>query len=290
MTQTVLGFIGGSGVYALDDIENIERLDIETPWGAPSDSIISGTLSGVKVLFLSRHGQGHRIPPSQINYRANIAALKMAGATDVISISACGSYKEELSPGTFVLVDQFIDRTHLRATSFFEKGLVGHVSVAEPVCPKLGDALAAGCKELSISYARGGIYVAMEGPQFSSKAESLLYKAQGCDVVGMTNMPEAKLAREAELPYASVAMVTDYDCWRENTQNVEVANVLEVMHANTNKARELVRVVAPKLGPQRTPSPLGIETCLDFALITAPEARDPAVVEKLKTIAGRVLG
>lgn len=290
MTETVLGFIGGSGVYTNEDIENIERLTIETPWGQPSDDIISGTVAGVKVLFLSRHGQGHKIPPTEVNYPANIAALKMAGATDLISVSACGSFKEELAPGTFVLVDQFIDRTHSRAKTFFEEGLVGHVSVAEPVCPKLVDALEEACQALSINYQRGGTYIAMEGPQFSSKAESHLYKSWGCDVIGMTNMPEAKLAREAELPYATVAMVTDYDCWRENEENVEVANVLEIMHQNTAKAKELIKLVAPKLGPARQPSPLGIENCLDFALITAPDARDPAVVEKLKAVAGRVLG
>ena len=287
--KTVLGFIGGSGVYALDDMTDVKELDIETPWGKPSDPIISGVLAGVNVLFLSRHGKGHRIPPSNLNYRANIAAMKMAGATDLISVSACGSFKEELAPGHFVLIDQFIDRTHLRVKSFFEEGMVGHVSMADPICPKLQSALAEACKELSIDHTVGGTYLAMEGPQFSSRAESLLYKSWGCDVIGMTNMPEAKLAREAELPYATVAMVTDYDCWHETEDDVEVANVLEIMHQNTLKARDLVKAVAPKLGPNREPSPLGIETCLDFALITAPEARDPKVLEKLKAIAGRVL-
>ncbi|MCI5043306.1 MAG: S-methyl-5'-thioadenosine phosphorylase [Aquisalinus sp.] len=287
--ETVLGIIGGSGVYAIDDMSDVQHHTIETPWGAPSDQIVSGTLAGVKVLFLSRHGQGHHRTPSDVNYRANIAAMKMAGATDIISVSACGSFREELPPGHFVLVDQFIDRTHLRAKSFFEAGMVGHVSMAQPVCPKLQDALADSCDELSIPYTKNGTYLAMEGPQFSSKAESHLYRSWGCDVIGMTNMPEAKLAREAELPYATVAMVTDYDCWREGEADVEVANVLEIMHQNTVKARDLVKAAAPRLGPERKPSPLGIETCLDFALITAPEARDPQVVEKLKTIAGRVL-
>ncbi len=287
--ETVLGIIGGSGVYAIDDMSDVKRHSIETPWGLPSDEIVSGTLGGVKVLFLSRHGQGHRRTPSDVNYRANIAAMKMAGATDIISVSACGSFREELPPGHFVLVDQFIDRTHLRAKSFFEAGMVGHVSMAQPVCPKLQQALADACDELSIPYTQNGAYLAMEGPQFSSKAESHLYRSWGCDVIGMTNMPEAKLAREAELPYATVAMVTDYDCWREGEADVEVASVLEIMHQNTVKARDLVKAVAPRLGPDRTPSPLGIETCLDFALITAPDARDSEIVEKLKTIAGRVL-
>ncbi|WP_306253803.1 S-methyl-5'-thioadenosine phosphorylase [Parvularcula sp. IMCC14364] len=287
--ETVLGIIGGSGVYAIDEMSDVERHQFQTPWGGASDDIVSGTLAGVKCLFLSRHGQGHHRTPTDVNYRANIAAMKMAGATDIISVSACGSFREELPPGHFVLVDQFIDRTQLRAKSFFEAGMVGHVSMAQPVCPKLQDALAEACKELSIGYTKNGTYLAMEGPQFSSKAESHIYRSWGCDVIGMTNMPEAKLAREAELPYATVAMVTDYDCWREGEADVEVANVLEIMHQNTLKARDLVKAVAPKLGPARKPSPLGIETCLDFALITAPEARDPEVVEKLKTIAGRVL-
>lgn len=289
MKETVLAIIGGSGVYAIDDLENAQTHEIETPWGRPSDPIVSGVLNGVKALFLSRHGQGHRIPPSDVNYRANIAALKILGATDIISVSACGSFRAELPPGHFVLVDQFIDRTHMRERSFFGPGLVAHVSMAQPVCPRLMDALAEACEEIDIAFTKGGTYLAMEGPQFSSKAESHLFRSWGCDVIGMTNMPEARLAREAELPYATVAMVTDYDCWHETEANVEVANVLEVMHQNTLKGRDLVKAVAPKLGPQRENSPLGIESCLDFALITAPEARDPVLVEKLKAIAKRVL-
>ncbi|GGC99123.1 S-methyl-5'-thioadenosine phosphorylase [Aquisalinus flavus] len=288
--KTVLGFIGGSGIYAVDEMDDVELKQVETPWGKPSGPVVTGTLAGVRVLFLPRHGPGHAIPPSEVNYRANIAALKILGATDVISVSACGSFREELSPGTFVIVDQFIDRTHARAKSFFGTGLVAHVSIARPVCPKLADALEAGCRELEIPVVRGGTYLAMEGPQFSSKAESHLYRSWGCDVIGMTNMPEAKLAREAELPYASVAMVTDYDCWRDDIADVEVTNVLEILQQNSQKGRALIKSVAPKLGPDRTPSPLGIETCLDFALITPPDARDPAMVEKLKAIAGRVLG
>ncbi|NHK26956.1 S-methyl-5'-thioadenosine phosphorylase [Parvularcula flava] len=288
--RTVLGFIGGSGIYAVDEMDNVELKEVDTPWGKPSGPVVTGTLAGVSVRFLPRHGPGHAIPPSEVNYRANIAALKMLGATDVISVSACGSFREELSPGTFVIVDQFIDRTHARAKSFFGTGLVAHVSMAKPVCPKLADALEAGCRELDIPVVRGGTYLAMEGPQFSSKAESHLYRSWGCDVIGMTNMPEAKLAREAELPYASVAMVTDYDCWRDDIADVEVTNVLEILQQNSQKGRDLIKAVAPKLGPDRTPSPLGIETCLDFALITPPHARDKAMVDKLKAIASRVLG
>ncbi|MGV6800655.1 MAG: S-methyl-5'-thioadenosine phosphorylase [bacterium] len=287
--QTKLGIIGGSGVYAIDDIDETQILTIDTPWGTPSDTIVSGRLNGVEVLFLSRHGTGHSIPPSEVNYRANIAALKMAGATDIISISACGSFQEHLPPGHFVIVDQYIDRTHARAKSFFEKGMVAHVSMAEPICEKLADALEQGCSALSIPHQRGGTYLVMEGPQFSSRAESHLYKNWGCDVIGMTNMPEAKLAREAELPYASVAMVTDFDCWRQDTDAVEVTNVLQIMQENSQKARELIKYIAPCLGPNRSPSPAGIETCLDYALITPPQARDLDVVNKLRAIAGRVL-
>ena len=288
--QSVLGFIGGSGIYAVDEMDDVEMREIETPWGQPSGPIVSGTLNGVSVLFLPRHGPGHAIPPSEVNYRANIAALKMLGATDVISVSACGSFREELSPGTFVIVDQFIDRTHDRAKSFFGTGLVAHVSMAKPVCPRLADALEAGCRQLEIPVHRGGTYLAMEGPQFSSKAESHMYRAWGCDVIGMTNMPEAKLAREAELPYASVAMVTDYDCWHDDVAEVEVHNVLEILQQNSRKGRDLIAAVAPTLGPRRESSPLGVETCLDYALITPEAARDPVMVDRLRVIASRVLG
>lgn len=288
MTRTILGVIGGSGVYdmALDDAR---EQHIASPWGEPSDALRMGQIAGVDVVFLSRHGRGHRLGPSDINYRANIDALKRAGVTDVISVSACGSLKEELSPGSFVLVDQFVDRTFARAKSFFGAGFVAHVSMAQPVCPKLVDALEHAAHAEDIPCHRGGIYLAMEGPQFSSLAESKLYRTWGCDVIGMTNMPEAKLAREAELPYASVAMVTDYDCWRSDVAAVEVSNVLQVLRDNAAKAGALVRRVAPMLGPEREPSPLGIETVLDFAIITAPEARDPALAAKLDAVAGRVL-
>lgn len=289
MTKRALGVIGGSGVYAIETLEGAWRRDMTTPWGPPSDAIVSGRIAGVDVLFLARHGQGHRIPPSHVNYRANIDALKRAGATDVIAVSACGSLREELPPGCFVIVDQFIDRTSGREKSFFGPGFVAHVSMAEPTCPALRAALEASCRGLGIQNRQGGTYIAIDGPQFSTKAESRLYRQWGADVIGMTNMPEARLAREAELPYASVAMVTDYDCWREGEKPVEVADVLAVMKSNTERARALVADVARRLGPVRTPSPLGIETVLDYAVITAPEARDPAMAAKLDSVAGRIL-
>jgi 5'-methylthioadenosine phosphorylase len=287
--QTKLGVIGGSGVYAIDGIDNLSEERVVSPWGEPSDALRLGTLSGVEVVFLTRHGRGHTLSPSDINYRANIDALKRAGVTDLISLSACGSLREDLPPGTFVLVDQFIDRTHARPKSFFGNGLVAHVSMAQPVCPKLLDALEQAVQAEDIPYRRGGTYLAMEGPQFSSLAEANLYRSWGCDVIGMTNLPEAKLAREAELPYASVAMVTDYDCWHPDHGQVEVAAVIQVLTDNAHKAGALIRRAAPLLGPERTPSPLGIETSLDGAIITAPEARDPALMAKLDAIAGRAL-
>ena len=287
--RTVLGVIGGSGVYAMDGLERLREEAVTSPWGEPSDALRFGVLEGVDVVFLARHGRGHRLGPSDINYRANIDALKRAGVTDVISLSACGSLREDLPPGTFVLVDQYIDRTFARPKSFFGKGFVAHVSMAQPVCPKLLDALEQAAHAENIPYRRGGAYLAMEGPQFSSLAESRLYRSWGCDVIGMTNMPEAKLAREAELPYASVAMVTDYDCWHPDHGAVEVAAVIKVLMDNAAKAGALLRRAAPLLGPARTPSPLGVEHALDTAIITAPEARDPALVAKLDAVAGRVL-
>ncbi len=288
-TRTVLGVIGGSGVYAIEGLKGLREERIASPWGEPSDALRFGVLEGVDVVFLARHDRGHRLPPSDINYRANIDVLKRAGVTDLISLSACGSLREDLAPGTFVLVDQFIDRTFAREKSFFGKGLVAHVSMAHPVCPKLADALEAAARAEDIPCRRGGVYLAMEGPQFSSLAESNLYRSWGCDVIGMTNMPEAKLAREAELPYASVAMVTDYDCWHPGHEAVEVAAVINVLMDNAAKAGALLRRAAPLLGPERAPSPLGIERTLDTAIITAPEARDPALVAKLDAVAGRVL-
>ncbi|MBB5517221.1 S-methyl-5'-thioadenosine phosphorylase [Amphiplicatus metriothermophilus] len=289
MTERVLGVIGGSGVYAIEDLDDVERLDFDTPWGAPSDALVRGRLNGVRVIFLARHGVGHRLTPGAINYRANIDALKRAGASDVVSLSACGSLREDLPPGTFVLVDQFVDRTSGREKSFFGPGFVAHVSLAEPVCPGLRGALAQACRAVGVPFADRGTYVCIDGPQFSTRAESRLYRAWGCDVIGMTNMPEVRLAREAELPYASVAMVTDYDCWRETDKAVEVGDVLAVLKANAAAARRLLDRLTRDLGPVRTPSPLGIETVLDHAVITPPEARSPEMIAKLDAVAGRIL-
>ena len=289
MSRTVLGIIGGSGVYDIDGLKGARWEHVASPWGEASDALLTGTLLGVDVVFLPRHGRGHVHSPTTINYRANIDALKRVGVTDILSVSACGSLREDLPPGTFVLADQFIDRTHSREKSFFGKGFVAHVSMAHPVCPRLMKALAEAAAEGDIAHKIGGTYLAMEGPQFSSLAESNLYRAWGCDVIGMTAMPEAKLAREAELPYAIVAMVTDYDCWHPDHDHVTVDQVIKVLLSNADRARALVKRVIPKLGPKRTNSPLGIETVLDTALITAPEKRDPALFAKLDAIAGRVL-
>lgn len=284
-----LGVIGGSGVYSISSLDRIEKHVVDTPWGAPSGPLTTGVLHGLEAIFLARHGEGHVIPPGEVNYRANVDAMKRLGATDLISVSACGSFREEVAPGIFVIVDQFIDQTSGRESSFFGKGCVAHVSMAEPVCPALGDAIEASLRALAIPYRRGGTYLCIDGPQFSSRAESLLYKSWGADVVGMTNMPEAKLAREAELPYATLAMVTDYDCWREGEEAVEVADILEVMRRNTDTARRMLADLAARLGPTRTPSPLGIERALDAAIITPPEARDPELLAKLDAVAGRAL-
>lgn len=289
MTKTVLGIIGGSGVYDISGLENARWQHVDSPWGEPSDDFLFGTLLGVDMVFLPRHGRGHVHSPSSINYRANIDALKRAGCTDIISVSACGSFREELPPGHFVLADQFIDRTHAREKSFFGRGFVAHVSLAHPVCPRLVKALAEAAAEEGIPCKTGGTYLAMEGPQFSTLAESNLYRSWGCDAIGMTAMPEAKLAREAELPYAIVAMVTDYDCWHPDHDHVTVEQVIRILFANADKARALLKRVAPKLGPVRTPSPLGIEHVLDTALITAPDKRDPELFKKLDAVAGRVL-
>jgi len=289
MTKTVLGIIGGSGVYDIAGLEDRRWQHVTSPWGEASDALLFGRFNGVDLVFLPRHGRGHIHSPTSINYRANIDALKRVGVTDIISISACGSFREELAPGTFVIVDQFIDRTYAREKSFFGPGFVAHVSMAHPICPKLADALEAACKDEDIPHARGGTYLAMEGPQFSSLAESNLYRSWDCSVIGMTAMPEAKLAREAELPYGLVAMVTDYDCWHPDHDHVTVEQVIKVLGDNADKARRLVMCVAPKLGPDRKPSPLGVEHVLDTAFITAPEKRDPALFTKLDAVAGRVL-
>lgn len=291
MSGWKLGIIGGSGLYALDGLEDRAETEMETPWGAPSDVLVSGRLGDVTLVFLPRHGRGHRLSPAEVPYRANIAALKMAGVTDILSISACGSLQEAYAPGHAVAVDQFIDRTVSRASSFFGAGLVAHVSMADPVCARLSGLAADAMQAAGGTVHRGGTYLAMEGPQFSSRAESHLYRQWGCDVIGMTNMPEAKLAREAELPYATLAMVTDYDCWRADTEAVSVTHVLEIMAQNTALARRAIVQLAARLsGTPRTPSPQGIESCLDSALITAPPQRDPMMIDKLQAIAGRALG
>jgi 5'-methylthioadenosine phosphorylase len=290
MVQSVLGIIGGSGLYDLPGLESPRWEKVESPWGAPSDAILFAELEGLPIRFLPRHGRGHRIAPSDINFRANIDVLKRAGVTDLLSISACGSFREELSPGTFVLVDQFIDRTFARVKSFFGTGFVAHVSMAEPVSPGLVTEVENAAQAAKIPYRRGGTYLVMEGPQFSSRAESFLYKSWNCDVIGMTNMPEAKLAREAELCYATVAMVTDYDCWHDDHAHVDVASVLKVMKSNTQKAQELVRQLAKTFPRTHQPCPIGSDRALDVALITAPEVRDPDLVAKLDAVAGRVLG
>ncbi|MGL4728142.1 MAG: S-methyl-5'-thioadenosine phosphorylase, partial [Bosea sp. (in: a-proteobacteria)] len=277
MVKAVLGVIGGSGVYDLPGLTDLKEHEVNTPWGAPSDKLRSGRIGATQIVFLPRHGQGHRIPPSEINYRANIDAMKRMGVTDLISLSACGSYRQELYPGFFVLPDQYVDRTFRRETSFFGTGFVAHVSLAHPVGPRLQERLMAAAKAEEIAMQKGGTLVTMEGPQFSTLAESLAYKAQGFDLIGMTAMPEAKLAREAEITYATVAMVTDYDCWHPDHDAVEVASVLAVMHENTAKARRLVARLAVDFPQTREDCPVGSHKALEMALITAPAARDPVL-------------
>jgi 5'-methylthioadenosine phosphorylase len=287
MGEWAIGIIGGSGLYALDALEEPQWIAVDTPWGAPSDELLLGRIEGVKFVFLPRHSRGHRIPPSQVNGRANIDALKRAGCTDILAVSAVGSLCEDLPPGSFVVPDQFIDRTFAREKSFFGPGMVAHVSMADPVCARLS-ALAAGAGEAAgADVVRGGTYLAMEGPQFSSRAESELYRSWGCHVIGMTAMPEAKLAREAELPYALVGMVTDYDCWRDLGDAVNVSHILAQLEANASTARTMIVELARSLPPHREASP--IDTVLNTALITAPAARDPAMLAKLDAVCGRVL-
>ena len=288
--QPVIGIIGGSGLYDIEGLEDKQWREVETPWGRPSDALLFGRLGGVHCVFLPRHGRGHRIPPSRLNYRANIDALKRSGVTELVSLSAVGSLREDLPPGHFVIIDQFIDRSFAREKSFFDTGLVAHVSMANPLCPRIGDVLEAEARALDLPVTRGGTYLVMEGPQFSTRAESNLYRSWGCSVVGMTNMPEAKLAREAELCYATVAMVTDYDCWHPGHASVTVDAVIAVMNANAAGARALVSAVIPRLGVPRGACPAGCDRALDHALITAPAARDPALIRKLDAVAGRVLG
>ncbi|MGI9246061.1 MAG: S-methyl-5'-thioadenosine phosphorylase [Steroidobacteraceae bacterium] len=289
MTRAVLGIIGGSGIYDLPGLAGIEEHRVHTPWGEPSDLLRTGRLGDTPVVFLPRHDRGHRIPPGEINYRANIDAMKRMGVTDLVSFSACGSYKEELSPGTFVLVDDFVDRTFRRESSFFGRGCVAHVSFARPVGPALQDLVARAAAAEGITCRRGGTAVCMEGPQFSTLAESLTYKRQGYDVIHMTSMPEAKLAREAEITYAVVAMVTDYDCWHETHGPVDVASLLRVMHDNSDRAQRLFTRLARDFPVDHIPCPVGSDRALDAAILTRPEARDPALLEKLDAVAGRVL-
>ena len=289
MSSWKLGIIGGSGLYSLDGLENVRTESVETPWGIPSADLTVGTLNGVEMVFLPRHGTGHAIPPSKVPYDANIAALKMLGCTDVIAVSACGSLREEYAPGHFVVVDQYVDRSQGRPRSFFGEGCVAHVPMGDPVCSRLSDLVYEAGTGAAIEITKGGTYLVMEGPQFSTRAESELYRSWGLDVIGMTNMPEAKFAREAELPYAAIAMVTDYDCWREDEEGVDVAAVLEVMRGNTEKAKRLLtRLTADLAGQARTPSPDGIETVLDVAIVTPPASRDPEMVARLKTICPRL--
>ena len=289
MTRCVLGIIGGSGIYDLPGLANVREEKVATPWGEPSAPMLTGEIAGLPIVFLPRHDKGHRLSPSDINYRANIDALKRMGVTDLISLSACGSFKQELQPGTFVLVDQFVDRTYKRESSFFGKGLVAHVSMAHPVSPRLRIHLAAAAAAEGIDVVRDGTYVCIEGPQFSTLAESLTYKGMGYSVIGMTNMPEAKLAREAELCYATVAMVTDFDCWHPDHDAVTVQDIIKVLSQNADKAKRLVACLARELPREHEPCPIGSDRALDTAIITAPQARDPELVRKLDAVAGRVL-
>ena len=286
----VIGIIGGSGLYDIAGLEDKQWRRVESPWGEPSDELLFGELDGVRCVFLPRHGRGHKLSPTHLNYRANIDALKRSGVTDVLSLSAVGSLKEELPPGQFVIVDQFIDRSFAREKSFFGEGCVAHVSVADPVCPRIGDVAEAAAHAIGLPVTRGGTYLVMEGPQFSTRAESELYRSWGCSVIGMTNMPEAKLAREAELCYATVAMVTDFDCWHDAHDAVTVDAVIQIMQANADAARTLVRAIVPTLGVPRGPCPAGCDRSLQYAIVTNPSERDPALMARLDAVAGRVLG
>lgn len=287
--DTVIGIIGGSGLYDIPGLTDATWQTVDTPWGAPSDQILTGRLGGITLAFLPRHGRGHVHSPTTVPYRANIDALKRLGVTDVFSVSACGSFREDLAPGDFVIVDQFIDRTFAREKSFFGTGCVAHVSVAHPTCTRLGDAAFAAAQAAGVKVHRGGTYLAMEGPQFSSVAESRMYKSWGCDVIGMTNMPEAKLAREAELCYASVAMITDYDSWHPGHDTVDITTIIATLGANSNAARRLVSDLPERLGPSRATCTHGCDRALDHAVMTAPEKRDPSMIAKLDAVAGRVL-
>lgn len=290
MARAMVGIIGGSGVYDLPGLTDLREEAVATPWGAPSDLLRFGRIGGTEAVFLPRHGRGHALSPSGVNYRANIDALKRVGVTDIVSVSACGSFRQELYPGLFVLVDQFVDRTFGRQTSFFGDGCVAHVSLAHPVAPKLVGRIAAAAEAEGVAYRRGGVYLCMEGPQFSTYAESLAHKAAGFDVVGMTACPEVKLAREAEISYATVAMVTDYDCWHEDHEHVEVSAILEVVRANAHTASRLIARLLTDFPLDHEPCPIGSDRALDNAVITAPEARDPARLAMLDAILRRVNG
>ena len=289
MTRAVLGIIGGSGIYDLPGLEDVREERVASPWGEPSGPLRIGHIAQLPVVFLSRHDKGHRLSPSDINYRANIDALKRAGVTDLVSLSACGSFKEDLPPGTFVLIDQFVDRTYKRESSFFGKGLVAHVSMAHPVSPRLQAHIAQAAEAEGIHVVRGGTYVCIEGPQFSTLAESLTYKGLGYSVIGMTNLPEAKLAREAEIGYATVAMVTDFDCWHPGHDAVTVADIIKVLLANADRAKHLVARLAREFPREHEPCPIGSDRALDNAFITAPEARDQDLLRKLDAVTARVL-
>ncbi len=289
LSKPLIGVIGGSGIYDIEGLSNTRWVRVSSPFGEPSDELLFGDLEGQPLVFLPRHGRGHKLPPNGVNYRANVDALKRSGVTDILSLSAVGSFREDLSPGTFVLVDQFIDRTIQREKSFFAPGLVAHVSLAHPVCSRLTGALAAAAKSVNVAAVLGGTYLAMEGPQFSTLAESELYRTWGCDVIGMTNMPEAKLAREAEICYATVAMVTDYDCWHPDHDDVQVSDIIRVFTGNADRGRSLVRAVVGDLCNRPAACPAGCDHALDTAVITAPEARDPAIAAMLDAVAGRVL-
>ena len=290
MRKTKIAIIGGSGIYDIDGLVGATWTDVETPWGAPSDQVLTGTLNGVDMVFLPRHGRGHVYSPTTVPYRANIDALKRLGVTDVISVSACGSFRDEMAPGDFVIVDQLIDRTFAREKSFFATGCVAHVSVAHPTCPRLSAACVHAASDAGITVHNGGTYLAMEGPQFSSIAESKMYRESwGADVIGMTNMPEAKLAREAELCYASVAMITDYDSWHPEHGSVDITSIIATLQGNAGKARDLVGRLPALLGQDRDDCPHGCDKALEFAIMTAPDKRDPELIAKLDAIAGRVL-
>ncbi len=287
--ETVIGVMGGSGVYDIEGLTNTSWIKVESPFGKPSDDYLVGELGGKKIVFLPRHGRGHKVSPSEVNYRANVDGMKRLGVTDLLSVSAVGSLREDLKPGMFVIVDQFIDRTFAREKSFFGSGMVAHVSVAHPVCNRLGDHIEETLEKLSIEFVRNGTYLVMEGPQFSTYAESNLYRQWGCDVIGMTNMPEAKLAREAELCYASVAMVTDFDCWHPDHDAVTVDQVIKVLLTNADKAKTLVQNVSPLIYADSKGSECGCKKALEYALITSPDARDPHALKRLDAVAGRVL-